>query len=88
MQQLVKEWDGTGSAGCVQFSRVAAVQGKFGAASGCTHVARCWDISEQRVGLPAVVPTERCFQNNNNNVYLLQLCYHPVAVVILHIYTI
>ena len=25
---LVMEWDGNGSAGCVQFSRVAAVQGK------------------------------------------------------------
>lgn len=35
----------------------------FGATSGCTHVARCWYVSEQRVGQPAVVPTERCDQN-------------------------
>jgi hypothetical protein len=35
----------------------------FGETSGCRHVARRWDISEQRVGLPAVVPTERCVQN-------------------------
>jgi len=28
VQLLVKEWDVAGSAGCVQFSKVAAVQGK------------------------------------------------------------
>jgi len=26
-----------------------------------------------------------CYVNNNNNIYLLQLGCHPVAVVILHV---
>jgi len=37
-------------------------------------------------GLPVGLDTLRKNNNSSNNIYLLQLGCHPVAVVILHVY--
>ena len=70
LENGVQQWASFVEIGCDLFSDV----------SKCVFVGP----GGRRYARPANSPAER--NNNNNNIYLLQLGCHPVAVVILHVY--